>query len=49
MNQKPISDSTPATIRPLYSAVMILPPSRALTKKQPMIEAMIEKPPSTSG
>ncbi len=38
---------TPA--RPRYSAFMILPPSRALTKKVPMMEAMIETPPSTSG
>ena len=28
---------------------MILPPGVALTKKQPTIEAKIEKPPSTSG
>ena len=28
---------------------MILPPARALTKKQPTIDARIEKPPSTSG
>ena len=41
--------STPATIRPLYSAVMILPPGDALTKIAPTIEAMIETPPSTSG
>ena len=32
MNQKPIAEITPATIRPRYSAFMILPPVRALTK-----------------
>ncbi len=41
--------STPATIRPLYSAFMILPPGEVLTNITPMIDAMIEKPPSTSG
>ena len=41
--------STPATIRPLYSAFMILPPGEDLTNSVPITDAMIEKPPSTSG
>ena len=41
--------SMPATIMPLYSAPMILPPSEVLTKNVPMIEATIEAAPSTSG
>jgi len=49
MNQNPIADKPPATIRPRYSAFMILPPGRALTKKQPTIEARMEKPPRASG
>ncbi len=40
---------TPETITPLYSAFMILPPSFADTKNVPMIDAMIDAPPSTSG
>ena len=39
----------PDTIRPLYSAPMMEPPSFALTKKVPMMEAMIETPPRSSG
>jgi len=41
--------STPATIRPLYRAVMIFLPGVTFTNMQPMTEAMMEKPPSTSG
>ncbi len=49
MNQKAMAASTPDTITPWYSAIMILLPSRALTAKVPMIEAMMEAPPSASG
>jgi hypothetical protein len=40
---------TPDTITPLYSAFMILPPSRADTKKVPTIEDTMEIEPSSSG
>src|SRR6266511_3836455 len=49
MNQNAIAEITAATIRPRYSAFMILPPDLALTKKQPMSDATIDAPPSTSG
>ena len=43
-------NNTPATASPLYSAgITFFMPGLALTKKQPMIEAMIDTPPSTSG
>ena len=49
-NQKAMSDSTPATISPLYSAgITFFMPGLALTNKQPMMEAMMDTPPSTSG
>ena len=48
-NQNAIAESTAETITPLYRAFMILPPALVLTKKVPMIEAMIETPPSTIG
>lgn len=41
--------STPETITPLYSAPMIEPPGFTFTNSAPMIEAMIDTPPSTSG
>ncbi len=41
--------STPATIRPRYSAFMILPPGFTFTKNVPMIDAGIDTAPSTSG
>ena len=45
-----IIDSTPATARPLYRAgITFFIPGEALTKVQPMIEAMIDTPPSNSG
>jgi len=48
--KKPISEMTPATINPRYSAgITFFMPGDALTAPQPMIDAMIEKPPSTSG
>ena len=48
--QKAISDRTPATARPLYSAgITFFMPGEALTKKQPMMDAMIDTPPSASG
>ena len=41
---------TPATARPLYSAGMtFFMPGLALTNPQPMIDAMIDTPPSSSG
>ena len=44
------STSTPATIRPRYRAgITFFMPGLALTKDTPMIDAMIETPPSTSG
>ena len=43
------SEIAPATARPRYSAFMILPPWVVFTKKQPMIEAMIDTAPSTKG
>jgi len=49
-NQKAMSDSTPATMRPLYSAgITFFMPGLAFTKAQPMMEAMIDTPPRTSG
>jgi hypothetical protein len=36
-------------MRPRYRAFMILPPCVVFTKNTPMIEAMIDTPPSTSG
>ncbi len=48
-NQKPIAAITPETMMPRYSAFMILPPSRAFTKKVPTMEATIDTAPSTSG
>lgn len=48
-NQNPIADSAPATIRPLYSAFMILPSLPTLTKKVPITEPTIDTAPSTSG
>ena len=47
--QNSTSEITPATSRPRYSAFMILPPSRALTKKQPTIDDRIDTPEITSG
>ena len=47
--QNSTSEITPATMSPRYSAFMILPPSRALTKKQPTIDDRIETPEMTSG
>jgi hypothetical protein len=48
--KKAISDSTPAIARPLYRAgITFFMPGEALTKKQPMIEAMIDTAPSASG
>ncbi len=47
--QKPIAASTADTITPLYSAPMIEPPAFTRTNIAPMIEAMIDTPPSTSG
>ena len=45
-----MSDSTPAMASPLYSAGMtFFMPGDALTKKHPMIDAMIETAPRTSG
>jgi hypothetical protein len=45
-----MSDSTPAMISPLYRAgITFFMPGEALTKKQPMMEAMIDTPPSASG
>jgi hypothetical protein len=41
--------STAETITPRYSAPMIEPPAFTLTKNAPMIDAMIDTPPSTSG
>jgi hypothetical protein len=42
--------NSPATINPLYKAgITFLIPGEALTKKQPMIDAMIETPPKTRG
>ncbi len=49
MNQNAIAEIRPDTITPLYSAFMILPPSRAFTKKVPMMEATMEAAPSASG
>ncbi len=49
-NQNAISDSTPATARPLYSAgITFFMPGEALTAKQPMMDAMMDTPPSSSG
>ena len=45
-----MSDNTPAMARPLYSAgITFFMPGLALTKKQPMIDAMIDTAPSASG
>jgi len=50
MNQKPTSEITPATTSPLYSAgITFFMPGVAFTALQPMMDAMIENPPSTSG
>src|SRR5690349_24856387 len=49
MNQKATAEITPATITPLYSAFMILPPSDTLTKKVPTMDATIEAAPIASG
>ena len=49
MNQKATAEISADTITPLYSAFMILPPSRAVTKKVPMMEETIEAAPSASG
>ncbi len=49
-NQNAISDSTPDTIRPRYSAgITFFMPGRALTNITPMMDAMIDTPPSTNG
>ncbi len=41
---------TPATIRPLYSAgITFFMPGVAFTKPQPMMDAMMDTPPSSSG
>src|SRR5690606_34988697 len=48
-NQNATADSTADTMTPLYSAPMIEPPAFTLTKNAPMIEAMIDTAPSTSG
>ena len=45
-----ISATAPATMRPLYSAgITFLSPGFALTNHVPMMEAMMAKPPMTSG
>ena len=44
-----MAEITADTITPLYSAFMILPPSRVETKKVPMMEETMEIAPSTSG
>ncbi len=49
MGQKAIAASTPDTITPMYSALMILAPARARTKNVPITDAMIDAPPSISG
>ena len=49
MNQKAIAEMRPETITPLYSAFMILPPSRVFTKKVPTMEEMMDAAPSASG
>ena len=47
---KAMNDRTPATARPLYNAGMtFFMPGEALTNEQPMIDAMIDTPPSSSG
>ena len=48
MGKKAAAASTPETIRPLYSACSTLP-VLLLTANVPMIEAMIDTPPITSG
>jgi hypothetical protein len=49
-NAKAIKLKTPATIKPLYKAGMtFFMPGEALTKKHPMIEAMMDTPPKTKG
>ena len=45
-----MSDSTPAIARPLYSAgITFFMPGEAFTKKQPMMNAMMDTAPSASG
>ncbi len=47
---KAMNDRTPATARPLYRAgITFFMPGLALTNEQPMIDAMIDTPPSSSG
>ena len=49
-HQKAASDRMPATARPLYSAgITLVMPGLAFTKKQPMMDAMMDTPPSASG
>ena len=47
--QKPMAASTAATARPPYSAAVTLPPSFTRTNHVPMIDAMMDTPPSSSG
>src|SRR3569833_744173 len=46
---KPISDSPAAHHSPVYSADMIFLPGLALTMEQPMMDAMMDTPPSNNG